>query len=354
MATCLAGGYGLMATLLIFVIDVWTWLWVLVSGGADCAWEPPVSYGGFWKNFLFCVAASSRRSHVEIWTLFLKVLHSWAVCGGFCYSVQLGSSMKSSSSSRAPCELVSATVAAIGHLWSCTSRDPPSPAGALAGWPDRLAGVMSQEQVQRHTVVQIVGAVPGLPTLDVLVPLMVEQLVDVLRCFDALVHVPEQVFDVPKIILEDIPTRIFRDPQLAEQLVEVPTEPAFVGQTVDTPVPRGRVRCLQGFLPEQSSTASVAVQNVPVPGGGLYGSGPGQGSAESSSFSRSLAVLDDADEALEGFFRTSQREESARVARQVSAQLGGHVSSSTLSAHQNGSCWSRRALEPIQPRRLLG
>ena len=33
------------------------WLWVLVGGGADCAWVLLVSYGGFWKNFLFYVAA---------------------------------------------------------------------------------------------------------------------------------------------------------------------------------------------------------------------------------------------------------------------------------------------------------
>ena len=110
--------------------------------------------------------------------------------------------------------------------------------------PDRLAGARPQEQVQRHTVEQIVGAIPGLPTLNVLVPLMVEQLVDVLRFFDALVPFPEQVIDVPKIILEDIPRRIFRDPQLAEQLVGVPREPGFVEQTVDTPVPRGRLRRL--------------------------------------------------------------------------------------------------------------
>ena len=27
-----------------------------MRGGSDCAWEPPVSYGDFWKNFLFNVA----------------------------------------------------------------------------------------------------------------------------------------------------------------------------------------------------------------------------------------------------------------------------------------------------------
>ena len=30
---------------------------------------PPVSHGGFWKNFLFYVASSSRCSHLELWTL---------------------------------------------------------------------------------------------------------------------------------------------------------------------------------------------------------------------------------------------------------------------------------------------
>ena len=63
-----------------------------------------------------------------------------------------------------------------------------------------------------------------MPSLDVLVPLMVEQLVDVLQFFDALSPVAEQVIDVPKIIIEHIPPRTsVREPQLAEQLVEVPT-----------------------------------------------------------------------------------------------------------------------------------
>ena len=81
---------------------------------------------------------------------------------------------------------------------------------------------------------QTVDAVPGLPTLVAPVPLMVEQLVDVLRFVDALVPVAEQVIEVPKIILKNIPLRrLVRDPQLAEQLVDVPTpSPAHA------PVPR--------------------------------------------------------------------------------------------------------------------
>ena len=98
---------------------------------------------------------------------------------------------------------------------------------------------------------------PLLLTLDSLAPLMVEQLVDVLQFVDALVPVAEQVIDVPRIFVDDIPT------QLAEQLVEVPTIVSFsslqriMEQTVDVPVPGGggRFAGLQGFFPRQGSTA---------------------------------------------------------------------------------------------------
>ena len=48
---------------------------------ADCAWEPLVSNGGFWKNFLFFVAASSRCSHLEIWIL-PSPLYLFSLCSG--------------------------------------------------------------------------------------------------------------------------------------------------------------------------------------------------------------------------------------------------------------------------------
>ena len=77
-----------------------------------------------------------------------------------------------------------------------------------------------------------------------------------------------------------------REPQLAEQLVEVPTilyllKQRISVQIVDNPVPRGRGRRLQGFLPRQSPTAQSAEQlaDVPIHGGGLQGSRPGQNSA---------------------------------------------------------------------------
>ena len=54
-------------------------------------------------------------------------------------------------------------------------------------------------------------------------PQMVEQLPDVMRFFDSLLPVrPEQVIEVPQILLDDVPVRTaLRDTQLAEQLVEL-------------------------------------------------------------------------------------------------------------------------------------
>ena len=96
-----------------------------------------------------------------------------------------------------------------------------------------------QERIQRHTAEQMIESFVPVPMLDLdaPVPQMVDQLVDVLSLFDN--SVPEQVIDVPKISQDAIPQRtVLCEPQLAEQLVEVPTVPFFVEQTVDIPVPQ--------------------------------------------------------------------------------------------------------------------
>ena len=84
-----------------------------------------------------------------------------------------------------------------------------------------------QEQVQRHTkehIVDFVCFAPMVQIVDAPVPLTLEQLPDVLHFFDTLTPDPEQVIEVPKILLDDVPMRtVVRDPQLAEQLVDVPT-----------------------------------------------------------------------------------------------------------------------------------
>ena len=78
---------------------------------------------------------------------------------------------------------------------------------------------LPQGRVLRH----VVGHLP-VPALDVPVPQMVDQLPDVEHFFRALSPDPEQVIEVPKFLPLDVPTRAaVRVPQLAEQLVEVPT-----------------------------------------------------------------------------------------------------------------------------------
>ena len=96
---------------------------------------------------------------------------------------------------------------------------------AASSRPDRIATLSGpQERDLRRTVEQIVDAVPLVPLLDDPVPQMVEQLPDVMRFFDFLLPDPEQVIEVPKILLDDVPMRTaVRNTQLAEQLVEEPT-----------------------------------------------------------------------------------------------------------------------------------
>ena len=100
---------------------------------------------------------------------------------------------------------------------------------------------------------------PLVQILDAPVPQMGGDVTDTLRILDF--PIAEQVIEVPKISCSPCPSRsLVPEPQSAEQLVEVPTvlSPTRIAlriaeQIVDTPVPRGRG---QGFLPEQSSTAT--------------------------------------------------------------------------------------------------
>ena len=93
------------------------------------------------------------------------------------------------------------TQAAGTEYFSLDVEDVP----ASGSRPDRLAGARPQEMVQRHAVEQIGDSAPFLPSLDVPVPLMGEQLVEVHKLLD--VAVPEQVIEVPKILLENVSMR---------------------------------------------------------------------------------------------------------------------------------------------------
>ena len=131
-----------------------------------------------------------------------------------------------------------------------------------------------QERVQRHTMEHIVDFVccaPMVQILDAPVPQTVEQLPDVLRFFDRLMSVPEQVIEVPQILPEDVSLRaVLRDPQLAELLVEVPTIVSYswlqlrLEQNDDIPVPGrgGRSSGLQGFLPDRVQQRCFPLKNA--------------------------------------------------------------------------------------------
>ena len=190
-----------------------------------------------------------------------------------------------------------------------------APRGQMTARSGGWERVVLHGQVPEHPTPQvadqIVDTAPALPILDVPVPLMGEQLVDVLRFFDTLCPVAVQVIDVPKISLEDIPARrLCREPQLVEQLVEVPTVVSYssllhrtVEQHVDIPVlcGRGRLAGLQGSSPGQISTAPTVEQIIDIPGGGLQGFRPG---SPASSFHSPAGSDDDADDAGIGVFRT--------------------------------------------------
>ena len=110
-----------------------------------------------------------------------------------------------------------------------------------------------QGKLQRHAGIghELVQA------LDAPVLQMVEQLPDVHHFFaTCLPLVAEQVIDVPKIILENIPSRrLCRDTQLAE-LVEVPT-------IVSISLPQ--LRIVSYSLLQRNMEHNV---DIPVPGGG--------------------------------------------------------------------------------------
>ena len=91
---------------------------------------------------------------------------------------------------------------------------------------------------------QVAVVVPMVQVLDIPVPQMVEQLLEVFRRLD--IEVPEQIIEVPKVSLDCIWERLvdcdLRHPQMAEQLMELPTVLSLAEQIVDNPAPRDRGR----------------------------------------------------------------------------------------------------------------
>ena len=152
-------------------------------------------------------------------------------------------------------------------------------------------------------MVQHSGIFELVQALDVPVLQMVEQTMEVDSFFRIFVPaVAEQVIEVPKLALPvcAVQRAALPEPQLVEQLVEVPTVLSYsllkqrtAEQVVDTPVPHGRGGGarggLQGLSQGQDSTEVCGADNVvsPVPHGrvgkrGLHGFPRGQSSTASA------------------------------------------------------------------------
>ena len=162
--------------------------------------------------------------------------------------------------------------------------------------PDRLVDVRPQERVPRRIVEQTVDIVPVVQLLLVPVPQMVDSVVEVLKILDKSVPDVEQVIEVPKILQHVALQRSsLQEPQLAEQLVEVPTpSPAFPPvpqmehQLVEMPpiVPQlvGFFAGSDGYVWRQLSgpTRPTGGEWAPLTPSGLphRGTPPGQGGIE--------------------------------------------------------------------------
>ena len=114
--------------------------------------------------------------------------------------------------------------------------------------------------------------------LDVLVPHVVDQLVDVFKIFETMLPVvAEQVIQMPKIILQDrIPQRPATGGPSGGTAGGSANNSVFVEQTADIPVHDGVKRArrdLQGDFPGQGSKAPRGADNV-----GLQGRAQVQGS----------------------------------------------------------------------------
>ena len=209
-----------------------------------------------------------------------------------------------------------------------------------------LAVTGSVHDVEHHSVL----------ALDVLLPQMVDQLLDNEQFFRALSPEPEQVIEVPKILPCDVPMRTaVRVPQLAEQLVEVLTIISYsslqrtVEQHVDIPVPGGEDQFWSSsFSSGRSSTVTPSsekrfseriVEHIvdPVSSGGLHGFLPGQGSSSSHS---PAGVEERADEPGEMFFRTFPKIKKCEAGSALESEGARHCQLTHAGGSARADLWS--------------
>ena len=87
---------------------------------------------------------------------------------------------------------------------------------------------------------------PFVQILDAPAPQVGEQLLDILHFFSTFTPDLEQVIEVPKFLPDDVPMRTaVRVTQLAEKLVEVPTNPGYALAVVASKLGLRRVLALR-------------------------------------------------------------------------------------------------------------
>ena len=245
------------------------------------------------------------------------------------------------------------------ELHGCAPEDAPSQAAGTQYFPMDVDDLPAAggSRPDRLSEVRAAGAGPAahrgtdhspLPMLDVPVPLMEEQLlVDAFAPHD--VRVPEQVIEVPMIFIDELSVRTpVREPQLAEQLVEVPTIHLLFLVAADCGAERGRSssamvvcaifkvfpqdrlqRCLLSLW--NAFLSGMWSRSLVFSGGGLQDFLPGQSSSSSSH--DPARASDCSDAPGYGFFSHFSPRKKVRSAGQVSADLPWHVSSWTPPAY---------------------
>ena len=181
--------------------------------------------------------------------------------------------------------------------------------------------------------------------------------------------VAEQVIDVPKLAFP-VQRAALSEPQLVEQLVEVPTVLSYsllqqrtAKQIVDTPVPHGRGGGarggLQGFSQGQDSTAVSGADHVNTPvfgrGGGARGGLPGLSRGQGST-----AVYESGQRSAEQnvdipapSFRSRRARRTAEQnvdipVRRSRAHVG--LQGSTARGGAQGASWLRSGAEELEAR----
>ena len=194
------------------------------------------------------------------------------------------------------------------------SQKPVTSAGGMR--PPPLVEGRPQERIQQHTVELMIDVSPYVQIFDAPVSQVEDHALEFFRRLD--LPVAEQVIDVPKISSSSCPSRaVLNEPQVVEQLVEVPTLLS--------------VAVLQQRTAEQSSTAisssgkRISERTVEQIVDISLGGGLGHGSSSSAG---------PADEDFTRVFRTfPQREKSATRPPHSGSALPPHSSPWTPPAY---------------------